>query len=60
MKQTIDLTIEQIREARHHISAAQGHDAEKLVNYYIHLQEKYQQRNMEIQEACVNPPKPNK
>jgi len=59
MKQTSDLTIEQIREARQRISAAQGHDAEKLVNYYIELQKKYQQRNKEIQEARVNPLKPN-
>ena len=59
MKQTSDLTIEQIREARHRISAAQGHDAEKLVNYYIELQNKYQQRSTETQEARANLPKPN-
>jgi len=60
MKQTNDLTIGQIREARHRISAAQGHDAEKLVNYYIELQEKYQQCKKETQEARVNQRKPNK
>lgn len=60
MKQTNDLTIEQIRETRHHISAEQGHDAAKLVNYYIELQNKYQQRSTKTPEARVNPRKPNK
>jgi hypothetical protein len=60
MKQMNDLAIEQIREARRRISAAQGHDAEKLVSYYIELQKKFQQRSKETQEAYVNQRKPNK
>ena len=39
-----DLAIEQIRETRRRISAAQGNNVENLVSYYIKLQEKYQQR----------------
>lgn len=55
MKQMSNLTIEQIREARRRISAAHEHDAEKLVNYYIQLQKKYQQHSKENQ----NQRKPN-
>ena len=59
MKQTSDLAIEQIREVRHRISATHGHDAEKLINYYIELQSKYQKHSTQTQEARVNLPKPN-
>ncbi len=40
-----DLAISRIREVRHSISAAHGHDPQKVVNYYIDLQNQYPQFN---------------
>lgn len=37
-----DPAIKRIREVRHRISQEQGHDPQKLVNYYIELQKQYQ------------------
>jgi hypothetical protein len=39
-----DPAIAQIRETRHRISERCGHDPQKLVDYYIELQKKYQDR----------------
>lgn len=44
MKQKDDPTIERIREARHRISDALGHDPKKLVDHYAELQKKYKER----------------
>jgi hypothetical protein len=39
-----DPVIDEIREVRHRISARCGHDPERLVAYYMELQEKYRDR----------------
>ncbi len=39
-----DPVIDEIREVRHRISARAGHDPERLVAYYIELQQQYQGR----------------
>ena len=39
-----DPTIQAIREARHRISAAVGHDPHKLVEHYQKLQERFRDR----------------
>jgi hypothetical protein len=39
-----DPTIDAIREVRHQISAAVGHDARKLVEHYRRLQERHSDR----------------
>jgi hypothetical protein len=45
MKQNkADPVIDEIREIRHRISARFGHDPERLVAYYMELQEKYRDR----------------
>ncbi len=44
MKPKDDPTIARIRETRHRISERFGHDPQKLVDYYIELQKKYQDR----------------
>jgi len=44
MKPQDDPTIARIRETRHRISERCGHDPQKLVDYYIELQKKYQDR----------------
>ena len=44
MKQQDDPTIARVREARHQISEACSHNPQRLVNYYIELQKKYQSR----------------
>jgi hypothetical protein len=36
--------LEKIREARHHISEQHGHDPQKIVDYYLELQKKYENR----------------
>ncbi len=38
-----DDAISQIREVRHIISEENGHDPQRLVNYYIELQKQYPQ-----------------
>lgn len=37
-------TLERIRRVRHEISAECGHDPQKLVEYYIKLQERHRER----------------
>lgn len=39
-----DPTIDEIREARHQISASVGHDPKRLVEHYRSLQEKHRDR----------------
>lgn len=50
MSQKDDPTIERIREARHRISEAHNHDPQKVVEYYIELQKKYERRIVENSE----------
>ena len=58
MKQKDDPTIERIRETRHRISAAHSHDPQKIVEYYLELQKKYQQRLLaDMEEAHSEPVK---
>lgn len=42
MKLNDDPTIARIREARHYISQEYSHDPQRVVDYYIKLQKKYQ------------------
>jgi hypothetical protein len=42
-----DPTVERIREARHRISEEQGHDPQRVVNYYVELQKQYERRLLE-------------
>ncbi len=44
MKQEPDPAIERIREVRHRISEEHGHDPQRIVEYYLELQKKYQPR----------------
>ena len=39
-----DPVIDEVREIRHRISARFGHDPERLVAYYMELQEQYRDR----------------
>lgn len=52
MKPKDDPTIERIREARHRISEEHHHDPQKVVEYYLELQKKYQQRLLESTEEA--------
>ena len=44
MKPKPDPVIDEIREVRHRISERFGHDPERLVAYYMKLQEQYRDR----------------
>jgi len=44
MQDRTDPPIDEIREIRHRISERFGHDPERLVAYYMELQEKYRDR----------------
>jgi hypothetical protein len=44
MKQRPDPVIDEIREVRHRISERFGHDPERLVAYYMEMQEQYRDR----------------
>ncbi len=44
MIQKDDPTIERIRKARHQISEEHGHDPQRLVEYYVELQKKYERQ----------------
>ncbi|MDZ7292608.1 MAG: hypothetical protein ONB44_21295 [candidate division KSB1 bacterium] len=45
-----DPTIARIREIRHRISELCDHDPQKIVEYYIQLQKKYQKRLVNLSE----------
>ena len=46
-------TLTRIRKARQRISAKCGHSPEKLVEHYIELQKKYQDRLVPVNTATV-------
>lgn len=51
-----DPTIERIREARRRISESSNHDPQKIVDYYIELQKKYERRLLgNSEEARIEP-----
>jgi hypothetical protein len=56
MSQKDDPTIERIREARHSISEAHGHDPQRLVEYYIELQKKYAHQLLDNQDEDASEP----
>jgi hypothetical protein len=45
-----DPVIQRVREARHRISEKCDHDPQKLVDYYIELQKKYEDRLLKLSE----------
>lgn len=45
-----DPAVEEIREVRHRISARFGHDPQKLVTYYMELQERHRNRLLRTSE----------
>jgi hypothetical protein len=45
-----DPTIDEIRKIRHQISKRFNHDPEKIMEYYIKLQQKYQNRLLYLSE----------
>jgi len=50
MKPANDPVIDEIRDARHRISEKCGHDPERLVRYYLSLQERDRSRLIEAPE----------
>jgi hypothetical protein len=53
-----DPVIDEIRNARHAISASCGHDPDKLVAYYLELQKKYQDRMIEVDKLVKDDENP--
>lgn len=47
MEARVDAVIEEMRAARRRASQACGHDAARLVEYYMRLQERYEDRLLE-------------
>ena len=45
-----DPTIEEIREARKKISEKYNNNPQQIVNYYMELQKKYQDRHIKVDE----------
>ncbi len=63
MRTKDDPTITRIREARQRISEKCGHDPQKVVDYYIELQRKYQHRlviNAAQKKIRTEPGKPSR
>ena len=52
-----DPVIARIREVRHKISEAHGHDAKRVIDYYIQLQKKYKDRLVQGNTLAAPPPK---
>ena len=50
-QQQNDAVIDEIREVRHQISARVDHDPARLVEYYMKLQEQYQDRLVSVSET---------
>jgi len=46
-----DPVIDEIREVRHRISARFNHNPERLVDYYMRLQEQYRDRLISVSSA---------
>jgi hypothetical protein len=44
VKSKTDPVIDEVREVRHQISERFGHDPERLVAYYMEMQEQYRDR----------------
>jgi len=51
-----DPVIDEIREVRHRISARFDHDPDRLVAYYIELQQQYADRLMDTSEVADTHP----
>jgi len=51
MTKQSDPVIDDVRAVRHEISARVDHDPERLVAYYIELQQRYRERLIESEEA---------
>ena len=45
-----DPTIDEIRKMRHQISQRFNHDPERIIEYYIKLQQKYKNRLIDLSE----------
>jgi len=60
MKAKDDPTITRIREARHKISEDCEHDPQKMVEYYVELQKKYQERVISSTQQETTPGEPVK
>lgn len=43
-----DSVLQQIREIRHQISQNNQHDPQKLIKYYLELQEEYKQKQHKL------------
>jgi hypothetical protein len=56
MKQKDDPTIERIRETRHQISEAHGHDPQQIVEYYLELQKKFERQLLKNAEESPTEP----
>ncbi len=54
MEPNDDPVIEEIRQARRRTSQACDHDADRLVDHYIHLQEKYKERLLKTERTAVD------
>jgi len=51
MTRQSDPVVDEVRAVRHEISARFDHDPERLVAYYMELQERYRERLMESEDA---------
>ncbi len=54
-KKPSDPVIDEIRAVRHRISARFDHDPERLVAYYVELQEQYRDRLIRTPETAEHP-----
>lgn len=45
-----DPVVDEIREVRHRISERCGHDPQRLVSYYMELQEQYRDRMLDTSQ----------
>ncbi len=45
-----DPTIDEIRKIRHQVSKRFNHDPKRIIEYYIKLQQKYQNRSVDLSE----------
>jgi len=50
-----DPVVEEVRAARRQVSAACGHDAARLVEYYMRLQERYRERLLGNEPQAEHP-----
>ncbi len=54
-----DIVLTRIREVRHHISEQSGHDPQRLITYYLEMQQQFTERLLADNHIHTSETKPD-